>query len=62
MITNGGMTIAEDAFIGQTLKLGANNAETITLAGGTGAITTTGTLMFLVSLLTGVINSATIDH
>ena len=60
MITNGGMTIAEDAFIGQTLKLGANNAETITLAGGTGAITTTGALNVSGITTAGVINSATL--
>ena len=44
MIPNGGMTVAEDAFIGQTLKLGPNAAETITLAGATGNATIGGTL------------------
>ena len=44
MIPNGGMTVAEDAFIGQTLKLGPNAAETITLVGATGNATIGGTL------------------
>ena len=44
MIPNGGATIGEDVFIGQTLKLGPNAAETITLAGTTGNATIGGTL------------------
>ena len=44
MIPNGGATIGEDVFIGQTLKLGPNAAETITLGGTTGNVTIGGTL------------------
>jgi carbonic anhydrase/acetyltransferase-like protein (isoleucine patch superfamily) len=44
MVTNGGMTVLEDVYIGETLFLGANNATTITIDGVTGNGTFGGTL------------------
>ena len=44
MVTNGGMTVLEDVYIGETLFLGANNATTITIDGVTGNGSFGGTL------------------
>ena len=44
MITNGGLTVAEDAYIGTGLFIGANNASTFTVAGASGNTSITGTL------------------
>ena len=44
MIPNGGLTIAEDAFIGQSLFLGPNAGTTITLDGVNGNVDINGTL------------------
>ena len=60
MVPNGGMTVAEDAYIGQNLFLGANNATTITLDGTTGNSTIGGTLGVTGNTTLGVLSCSTI--
>ena len=61
MITNGGMTVTEDVYIGQNLFLGANNATTITLDGTTGNASVGGTLGVTGATTLGVLNTSTIS-
>ena len=61
MITNGGMTVTEDVYIGQNLFLGANNATTITLDGTTGNASVGGTLGVTGVTTLGVLNTSTIN-
>jgi len=61
MIPNGGMTVAEDVYIGQNLFLGANNATTITLDGTTGNSTIGGTLGVTGTTTLTTLNTSTIS-
>ena len=61
MIPNGGMTVAEDAFIGQSLTMGPNNAGTIVLNGTTGNATIAGTLGITGTTTATVINASSVN-
>jgi len=61
MIPNGGITVAEDAFIGQTLTMGPNNAGSIVLNGTTGNATIAGTLGITGTTTATVINASSVN-
>ena len=61
MIPNGGLTVAEDAFIGQTLTMGPNNAGSIVLNGTTGNATIAGTLGITGTTTATVINASSVN-
>ena len=44
MVPNGGITVFEDSFFGEDIFVGPDQAQTITLFGGTGNITADGTV------------------
>jgi len=60
-LSTGGMTVADDVFIGQKLTLGPNNAGTIVLNGTTGAATIGGTLGVTGASTFTTVNTATLN-
>merc|ERR1711991_910096 len=61
MVTAGGVTVAEDMFVGSDLFLGPNNGTTITLNGATGNASIGGTLGITGTPTAAVINASSVN-
>ena len=61
MVTAGGVTVAEDMFVGSDLFLGPNNGTTITLNGATGNASIGGTLGITGTTTAAVINASSVN-